>query len=218
MAPEVRLVWITPEAERHIGYCARVSNPANQENPDVAGLLRYCIQNQHWSVFEMANMCVEIRTSRAITAQILRHRSFTYQEFSQRYAEVQSIEQIEFRRQDKKNRQNSTDDFSDDEKRQMKTVVGEYLDRSQRVYKYLLGAGVAKECARMVLPMASSSTIYMNGTVRSWIHYLGLRTGNGTQKEHKIIADAVKSIFIKELPIIAEALNWVGGCDEGAGS
>lgn len=204
-----KLVWITPEAEKVISYCARVSNPSNQENYDTAPkLLNYCIKNNHWSVFEMANMCVEITTSRAISAQILRHKSFSFQEFSQRYAEATYWVDVEPRRQDDKNRQNSTDDLDPEVIRQFKKMSKAISEESSRLYDYFIENGVAKESARFLLPMNTQTRLYMSGTIRSWIHYLELRTGNGTQKEHKDIAESIKEIFKKELPSIATSLRW----------
>lgn len=203
-----RLVWITPEAERLMGYCARVSNPGNQENPDVAGLLRYCLKHGHWSVFEMADMCVEIATTRSISAQIVRHRSFHFQEFSQRYAAVQAIERAHPRRQDPKNRQSSHDDLPDETLAWFDRVQDEHFAQAQRLYEEALDRGIAKESARFLLPMASATTIYMKGTVRDWIHYVNLRTHPGTQAEHREIALAARDIFAEQLPIVAQALGW----------
>lgn len=202
------LVWITPDAERVIAHCARVSNPANQDNPDIEGLLRYCARNRHWSIFEMANACVEIETSRAITAQIARHRSFTFQEFSQRYAQVQEFEPSEIRRQDVKNRQSSIDDLSQDVRDWWQREFDLLLDHATKLYGAAVGQGVAKECARMVLPMASRSRMYMNGTIRSWIHYLELRTHEHTQKEHRDVALGIRDILAEQLPVIARAVGW----------
>ena len=211
MKPEVKLVSVTPDAEKHIAYVARVSNPNNQDNEKFAGLLRYCIQHGHWSVFEQAHMTLEINTTRGIAAQILRHRSFTYQEFSQRYADTKHLETVqlpELRRQDKKNRQNSIDDLDPElvEKlnRQMKTLFGS----SFALYNQMLECGVAKECARFVLPLATPTRLYMTGSVRSWIHYIELRSGHGTQKEHMDIANGCKDIFMEEFPTVAESLEW----------
>ena len=211
MEPEVKLVSATPDAEKHIAYVARVSNPKNQDNEKFAGLLRYCIQHGHWSVFEQAHMTLEINTTRGIAAQILRHRSFTYQEFSQRYADAKLLETVqlpELRRQDEKNRQNSIDDLDPElvEKlnRQMKTLFGSAFS----LYNQMLESGVAKECARFVLPLATPTRLYMTGSIRSWIHYIELRGGHGTQKEHMDIANTCKDIFVKEFPTVAEALEW----------
>ena len=203
-----RLVWITPEAERLMGYCARVSNPENQENPDVAKLLRFCAKNGHWSVFEMADMCIEIQTTRAISAQIIRHRSFHFQEFSQRYAPVQNIEEVEPRRQDLKNRQSSHDDLPPETKEWFAQAQEEHFGEARRLYDEALSKGIAKESARFLLPMASGTTIYMKGTVRDWVHYINLRSDPGTQLKHREIALAIKAIFIEQLPIVAEALGW----------
>lgn len=206
---DVKLVWITPEAEKVIGYCARVSNPANQDNDNVSGLLSYCMKHGHWSVFEMASMCVEIKTSRAISAQILRHRSFSFQEFSQRYAE--SVECIGYaaRRQDIKNRQNSLDDLPWEVNEWWQIHQLSSHQQSLELYKEALSKGIAKECARMVLPMAVGTTLYMTGSIRSWIHYLKLRCDKSTQLEHRVIADAIKTTLTTELPIIGKLLYEV---------
>ena len=195
-----------------MGYVARVSNPNNQENPEVAGLLRYCIKHNHWSVFEQAHMTLEIETTRAIAAQILRHRSFTYQEFSQRYADssmlATNIPMPELRRQDKKNRQNSTDDLDEFTKQELQIAVQRYFVEGMDLYQQMLRLGVAKECARMVLPLATPTRIYMTGSCRSWIHYIDLRSAHGTQKEHMDIANDAKRVFCEQFPICAEALEW----------
>ena len=208
----VKLVTVTPEAEKTMGYVARVSNPNNQENPEVAGLLRYCIKHNHWSVFEQAHMTLEIETSRAIAAQILRHRSFTYQEFSQRYADssmlATNIPMPELRRQDTKNRQNSTDDLDEFTKQELQIAVQRYFVEGMDLYQQMLRLGVAKECARMVLPLATPTRIYMTGSCRSWIHYIDLRSAHGTQKEHMDIANNAKRVFCEQFPICAEALEW----------
>lgn len=204
----VRLVWITPKAESVIAYCARVSNPANQENPDIEKLIRYCAKHAHWSVFETANACLEIETSRAIAAQIIRHRSFAFQEFSQRYAKVQGVEPVSPRRQDARNRQNSVDDLPDDVKEWWSEGYDRVIRESRRFYDEAIAKGIAKESARMVLPMASSSRLYMNGTIRSWIHYVGVRTTEGTQKEHRDIALAIRDLLAAEIPLIARAVGW----------
>lgn len=201
----VELITITPDAEKLIAYCARVSSP-NQENPEIAKLLAYCIKHQHWSIFEQASMTVEIETSRMISAQILRHRSFVFQEFSQRYAEAQEIVPCEARRQDTKNRQNSIDDMDDEIKKEWRDRQRRVLDIAMRHYNWALDNGIAKECARAVLPMQTKTKLYMTGSIRSWIHYLELRTGPDTQKEHRDIANEIERIFIKELPVIADAL------------
>jgi len=208
----VKLVSVTPDAEQTMGYVARVSNPANQENPDYSKLLAYCIKHNHWSVFEQAHMTLEIETSRAIAAQILRHRSFTYQEFSQRYADSSMLSNYipvpDLRRQDTKNRQNSIDDIGEYEKLGLQGKIQELFDQSMSLYKQLLAHGVAKECARMVLPLATPTRIYMTGSCRSWIHYISLRSANGTQKEHMDIANMCKEIFVEQFPTCAKALEW----------
>jgi len=209
----VQLVTVTPDAEKTMGYVARVSNPANQENPNVAGLLKYCAKHQHWSVFEQAFMTLEISTTRAIAQQILRHRSFTYQEFSQRYADstllgFDKIPLPELRRQDTKNRQNSIDDLDPFEVQSMELQMQTLFDSSLALYEQMLKRGVAKECARNVLPLCVPTKMYMSGSVRSWIHYINLRSANGTQKEHMDVANACKDIFIEQFPIVSEALEW----------
>jgi len=212
MDTPIKLISVTPDAEKHMAYCARVSNPNNQENDNFSGLLKYCIKHQHWSIFEQATMTLEINTTRGIAAQILRHRSFTYQEFSQRYADSsllgKTIPLPELRRQDTKNRQNSIDDLDkvviDSLNRQMETL----FDSSMALYNQMLERGVAKECARFVLPLATPTRLYMTGSVRSWIHYIDLRSGHGTQKEHMDIANAAKQVFIEQFPAVAEALEW----------
>ena len=205
----VNLIWVTPEAEKLIGYTARVSS-SNQDNPEVAGLLAYCIKHKHWSIFEMASVCIEINTSRAIAQQILRHRSFHFQEFSQRYAEVpeDGMELYQARSQDIKNRQNSIDDLEDDIKLQWEEIQRFHWRLAMHDYKWALDNGIAKECARMILPVQTKTKMYMTGTIRDWIHYINLRTDNGTQLEHKEIAEKIKAILIKELPVISKALNW----------
>ena len=207
----VKLVSVTPEAEKHMGYVARVSNPKNQDNPKVAGLLSYCIKHGHWSVFEQAYMTLEIETTRGLAAQILRHRSFTYQEFSQRYADsnlLGNVELPELRRQDTKNRQNSIDDLDPEVietlNKQMKTL----FSSAYALYNQMLEDGVAKECARFVLPLATPTRLYMTGSVRSWIHYIDLRSSHGTQKEHMNIVEAIICLFICQFPTVAEALGW----------
>ena len=208
----VKLVSITPDAEQLMAYIARVSNPSNQDNEKYAGLLKYCIKHNHWSVFEQSTMTLEIETTRAIAAQILRHRSFTFQEFSQRYAQTTSLGDIELpelRRQDAKNRQNSTDDLdpeiADKFERQMITL----FSSSKALYESMLKQGVAKECARMVLPLCTPTRIYMTGSCRSWIHYINLRSAHGTQKEHMVIAEACRKVFTEQFPAVSEALEWV---------
>ena len=209
----VQLVTVTPDAEKTMGYVARVSNPANQENPNVAGLLKYCAKHQHWSVFEQAFMTLEISTTRAIAQQILRHRSFTYQEFSQRYADstllgFDKIPLPALRRQDTKNRQNSIDDLDPFEVQNLELQMQTLFDSSMALYEQMLKRGVAKECARNVLPLCVPTKMYMSGSVRSWIHYINLRSANGTQKEHMDVANACKEIFIEQFPIVSEALEW----------
>ena len=213
----VKLVSITPDAEKMMAYIARVSNPSNQENEKYAGLLKYCIKHNHWSVFEQATMTLEIETTRAIAAQILRHRSFTFQEFSQRYADTQLLETIELpelRRQDSKNRQNSIDDLDpkvvDTLNRQMNTLFSSAF----ALYNQMLEDGVAKECARMVLPLCTPTKLYMTGSCRSWIHYINLRSAHGTQKEHMEIARNCACIFAGQFPAVAEALGWEHGLQE----
>lgn len=195
------------DIERLVMYCARVSNPSNQ-NSNKSGLLKYCLDNGHVSIFEMANMVFEIETSRAIAAQILRHRSFSFQEFSQRYAEAQSIEVYKARSQDTKNRQNSIDNMSDENKQWFLDAQKQNNDQALNLYQQALDRGIAKEQARFLLPLSTTTKLYMNGSLRSWIHYLQLRCGNGTQKEHQEIALAIREIFCQELPIIGEALGW----------
>ena len=208
---KVQLITVTPDAEKNMAFVARVSNPNNQTNENFSGLLAYCIKHQHWSVFEQAHMTLEIETTRAIAAQILRHRSFTFQEFSQRYAKSNELGEIqlpELRRQDVKNSQNSIDDL--DEKvvdklnRQMITL----FSSAESLYKQMIEEGVAKECARMVLPLCTPTRIYMTGSVRSWIHYINLRSAHGTQKEHMEIAESCKDVFVDKFPVVSEALEW----------
>ena len=208
----VKLVSITPDAEQTMAYIARVSNPSNQENENYSGLLKYCIKHNHWSVFEQSSMTLEIETSRAIAAQILRHRSFTFQEFSQRYAASTALGDFdlpELRRQDTKNRQNSTNDLEpeliDKFEKQMITL----FSSSKALYEQMLSQGVAKECARMVLPLCTPTRIYMTGSCRSWGHYINLRSAHGTQKEHMQIAEECRKIFIEQFPNVSEALEWV---------
>jgi thymidylate synthase (FAD) len=213
MNQTVKLIQATPDAERHIAYCARVSNPKNQENDSFEGLLKYCIKNQHWSIFEHAFLTVEINTSLAIATQILRHRSFTFQQFSQRYADSTEL-QLEIpvpdlRRQDTKNRQNSTDDLGSDLKETMSLMIKNHFEESLNIYNLLLAQGVAKECARFVLPQATMTRLYMSGSIRSWIHYIDLRAGHGTQSEHMEIANLCKNIFVEQFPTISSALEWM---------
>ena len=209
----VKLVTVTPDAEATMGYVARVSNPKNQSNPNVAGLLSYCIKHGHWSVFEQAHMTLEIETSRGIAAQILRHRSFTYQEFSQRYADssmlADTIPLPELRRQDTKNRQNSIDDIDPYTRQEFQIKMQKLFKDSMELYQEMLDRDIAKECARFVLPLAVPTKIYMTGSVRSWIHYIDLRSANGTQKEHMDIAEGARKIFIEQFPTVSEALEWL---------
>ena len=209
----VSLVSVSPDAEKHMAYCARVSNPNNQDNDNYAGLLRYCIKHQHWSIFEQAFMTLEINTTRGLAAQILRHRSFTFQEFSQRYADTNlldaNIPLPDLRRQDTKNRQNSIDDIPEEQINFLQERIRQYFNEGMDLYNELLREGIAKECARFVLPLATPTRIYMSGSVRSWIHYIDLRSGHGTQKEHMDIANACKSIFTEQFPTVSEALQWV---------
>jgi len=208
----VSLISVSPDAEKHMAYCARVSNPNNQDNENYAGLLRYCIKHQHWSIFEQAFMTLEINTTRGLAAQILRHRSFTFQEFSQRYADTNlldtNIPLPELRRQDTKNRQNSIDDIPEKQTKFLQESIKQYFNEGMDLYNELLREGIAKECARFVLPLATPTRIYMSGSVRSWVHYIDLRSGHGTQKEHMDIANACKTIFTEQFPTVAEALNW----------
>ena len=208
----VKLVSITPDAEKTMAYIARVSNPSNQDNEKYAGLLKYCIKHNHWSVFEQSSMTLEIETNRAIAAQILRHRSFTYQEFSQRYAASTALGDIdlpELRRQDEKNRQNSTDDLDPEMVEKFNKQMITLFSSAKSLYEQMLSQGVAKECARMVLPLCTPTRIYMTGSCRSWIHYINLRSAHGTQKEHMVIAEACRKVFIEQFPAVSEALDWV---------
>ena len=209
----VKLVSVTPDAEQTMAYVARVSNPNNQENPNYAKLLGYCIKHNHWSVFEQSFMTLEIETTRGLAAQILRHRSFTYQEFSQRYADssllAETIPVPELRRQDTKNRQNSIDDLDPEFVALSNKQIETYFAQGMSLYQHLLDNGVAKECARFVLPLATPTRLYMSGSCRSWIHYITLRSANGTQKEHMEIAEQCKNIFAEQFPTVAEALEWV---------
>jgi len=209
----VKFISITPDAEKTMAYVARVSNPKNQDNEKFAGLLRYCIKHNHWSVFEQSHMTLEIETTRGLAAQILRHRSFTYQEFSQRYADSSLLEETialpELRRQDTKNRQNSTDDLDPLDKQHYELEIRKHFDAAMKLYKSMLENGVAKESARFVLPLATPTRLYMTGSCRSWAHYIDLRSAHGTQKEHMQIAEACRKIFIEQFPNVAEALEWV---------
>ena len=200
-----------------MGYVARVSNPKNQDNPKVDKLLAYCIKHGHWSIFEQAHMTLEINTTRGIAAQILRHRSFTFQEFSQRYADTNLLEKPqvpELRRQDTKNRQNSIDDIAETEKAYLQGRISQYFKEGMDLYNDLLSKGIAKECARFVLPLATPTRIYMTGSARSWMHYIQLRTANGTQKEHMDIANLCRDHFICNFPTISKALGWCPDVDD----
>jgi thymidylate synthase (FAD) len=209
----VKLISVTPDAEKTMAFIARVSNPSNQNSENYAKLLAYCIKHNHWSVFEQSTMTLEIETNRGIAAQILRHRSFTFQEFSQRYADSSLISEYipvpELRRQDTKNRQNSIDDIPEYEKLGLQSKIQDHFAHSMRLYKELLSHGVAKESARFVLPLATPTRIYMTGSCRSWIHYINLRSAHGTQKEHMDIANACKQVFTEQFPAVSEALEWV---------
>ena len=203
---DAKLVWITPDAEKLIGKIARVSNPANEDNPNVIGLLKYLIKHKHWSPFEMASMCVEIQTTRAIAPQILRHRSFSFQEFSQRYAVSTEFELPHLRRQDVVNRQNSIDDIPQSVNENFGSDIANHFCEAQKLYQQMLDAGVAKECARAVLPLNTTTRLYMSGTIRSWLHYIDLRSWHGTQWEHTQIALNALQILKEQLPTIADAM------------
>ena len=209
----VKLISVTPDAEKMMAYVARVSNPNNQENPNYAKLLGYCIKHNHWSVFEQAFMTLELETTRGVAAQVLRHRSFTFQEFSQRYADssmlADTIPLFDLRRQDTKNRQNSIDDINPHTRQNFEIKIQKHFEDAMELYQEMLAAGIAKECSRFVLPLATPTKIYMSGSVRSWAHYINLRTANGTQKEHMDLAEGCKKIFIDQFPTCAEALEWV---------
>ena len=206
---DAKLIWVTPDAEQLIGKIARVSNPKNEDNPNVEKLLKYLIKHKHWSPFEMASMCVEIHTTRAISAQILRHRSFSFQEFSQRYAiPTDSFATVfpELRRQDKDNRQNSIDDLPEQTKEYYQQRIEDHFLEGVKLYESLVHADVAKECARSVLPINTVTRLYMSGTLRSWLHYVDLRGDNGTQKEHQKIARSVGQILADEFPTITRSM------------
>ena len=210
----VKLITITPEAEKLMGYIARVSNPENQDNENVAGLLAYCIKHSHWSVFEQAHITMEVNTTRDIAAQILRHVGFRFQEFSQRYAAVTTVAELpELRMQDHKNRQNSLEASVEDAVMisEFTMRIADHFNMAKDLYDEMLEAGIAKECARKVLPLNTETKIYMTGSVRQWIHYIQLRTANGTQKEHMIIAELAREVFTNELPIVSKALGWTSG-------
>ena len=212
MDTQIKLVSVTPDAEKHMAYVARVSNPKNQDNEKFAGLLKYCIQHGHWSVFEQAFMTVEINTTRGLAAQILRHRSFTFQEFSQRYADTNLLDSVipvpDLRSQDLKNRQNSNDDIPQEKKEEYQALIARHFSEAMDLYNALLQEGVAKECARFVLPLATPTRIYMTGSVRSWVHYIDLRSAHGTQKEHMDVVAEIRKIFAEQFPTVAEALDW----------
>ena len=208
----VKLITSTPDAEKSMAYIARVSNPKNQDNNDFTKLIGYCIKNEHWSVFEQAYMTLQIETTRGIAAQILRHRSFTFQEFSQRYADSRELGEIpipQLRRQDNKNRQNSISDLPEEIIKNFNIKIKQQFHQNKQLYEEMLEAGIAKECARFILPLATPTRIYMTGSCRSWIHYINLRTGHGTQKEHMDIAQECKNIFSNEYPVVSSALNWL---------
>ena len=208
----IKFISVTPDAEKTMAYVARVSNPNNQDNDQFAGLLRYCIKHGHWSVFEQAFMTVEINTTRGLAAQILRHRSFTYQEFSQRYQDVSHIREDiplpALRSQDEKNRQNSVDDVDPAIVEKYNVKMRKHFDASIDLYKEMLHDGIAKECARFVLPLATPTRLYMTGSVRSWIHYINLRSAHGTQKEHMDLVENVRTVFKEQFPTVSEALEW----------
>ena len=196
-----------------ISFVARVSNPHNQENYRTAsGLLKYCILHNHWSIFETASMTLEINTNRGIAAQVLRHRSFCFQEFSQRYADTKLLNQEipvpDLRKQDLKNRQNSTNDLPPGMVQQYQKKIEKHFEDAMHLYNNLLDNGVAKESARFVLPLSTPTRIYMTGTCRSWIHYINLRTSNGTQQEHMDLAEQCRQVFTTVFPDVAEALDW----------
>jgi len=210
---DVKFVSITPDAEKMMAYIARVSNPSNQQNENYSGLLKYCIKHNHWSVFEQSSMTLEIETTRGLAAQILRHRSFTFQEFSQRYADTKLLDtQIpvpDLRSQDTKNRQNSNDDIPQEKKEEYQALITRHFEDSMNLYNALLSEGVAKECARFVLPLATPTRLYMTGSCRSWIHYINLRSAHGTQREHMDVVEKARSIFTEQFPSVSEALGWV---------
>ena len=210
---DVKFVSITPDAEKMMAYIARVSNPSNQQNENYSGLLKYCIKHNHWSVFEQSSMTLEIETTRGLAAQILRHRSFTFQEFSQRYADTKLLDTEipvpDLRSQDLKNRQNSNDDIPQEKKEEYQALIARHFEDSMNLYNSLLESGVAKECARFVLPLATPTRLYMTGSCRSWIHYINLRSAHGTQKEHMDVVAKARSIFTEQFPSVSEALEWV---------
>ena len=209
----VKFISITPDAEKMMAYIARVSNPSNQQNENYSGLLKYCIKHNHWSVFEQSSMTLEIETTRGLAAQILRHRSFTNQEFSQRYTDTKLLDDKiplpKLRKQDLKNRQNSTDDLDEFIVQDFELEMEKLFNSSMQLYNKMLDSGVAKECARFVLPLATPTRLYMTGSCRSWVHYINLRSAHGTQKEHMDIAHKCRDIFVERFPNVSEALEWV---------
>jgi len=209
----VKLIQVTPKPEEQMAYIARVSNPNNQDNPNFAGLLKYCIKHNHWSVFEQAYMTLEIETTRGLAAQILRHRSFTFQEFSQRYADTnllsENITVPELRHQDKENRQNSIDNVDAHKQQTYEIKIRKHFEDALELYNDMLKNGIAKECARFVLPLATPTKLYMTGSCRSWVHYIDLRSAHGTQKEHMVIAEECRAIFAEQFPSVSEALGWL---------
>ena len=210
--PDIKLVSVTPDAEKTMAYVARVSNPKNQDNEKFSGLLKYCIKHNHWSVFEQSHMTLEIETTRGLAAQILRHRSFTYQEFSQRYADssllAEKIPLPSLRSQDLKNRQNSVDDVDSSLVEKYNGLMENHFKEGMKLYQQMLDDGIAKECARFVLPLATPTRLYMTGSVRSWVHYIDLRSAHGTQKEHMDLVEEVRKIFKGQFPTVSEALGW----------
>lgn len=203
---KVEFVHCSPDAERLIVKMARVSNPSNEDNQETAPkLIRYLISQKHWSPLEMCSMCVKISTERDIAAQILRHKTFSFQEFSTRYAQTAIAAVPSFRRQDNKNRQSSHDTFSDQEKQDLEYAAAKVIGNAFDTYEEMLKSGVAKETARRILPLCTPTTLYMHGTLRSWVHYIQLRCGNGTQLEHQQIAEACKKIFTEQFPLIGQA-------------
>lgn len=206
---QVKLVSVTPDAEKLIVYCARVSSPQNQGNEETGSkLLAYCLKNEHWSVFETASMTLEVETSRAISAQIIRHRSFTFQEHSQRYAESTEFEPVRARRQAEKNRQSSVDDLPMSTREWFAEALQLHQDRALTAYDHAIKLGVAKECARFFLPMSVRTRLYMTGSIRSWVHYIKLRTKPDTQEEHRLIAEKCKRIFVEQFPVVSATLEW----------
>jgi thymidylate synthase (FAD) len=211
----VKLISVTPDAEKIIAYCARVSNPKGQDSENISKLLKYCIDHKHWSIFEMSHLTLEINTTRGLAAQILRHRSFSFQEFSQRYSDAsllnEEIPLFDLRSQDNKNRQNSLDNISDEVRFKWNSKIREHFAIAKSLYDDMLKDGIAKECARFLLPLATPTRLYMSGSLRSWITYISLREKNGTQKEHIDIAKQCKIIFNEQFPIIS---NSLGGLEQ----